>query len=125
MDSDALKRLIEAVERGEQDLSAFPEILKPDAGLAYLNVYKANGNGDLNAAKALHDALLPGWTACVGQNAHHGDWNAFVRLVEDGRITKEHYGGTDDSPARAWLLAILRAQLAEADNHAGRDKTAV
>ena len=73
------------------------------------DVIKAHG-GSLDAAKALHEALLPGWTAVLGQNAHHGDWSAIVRLTEDGEIAHEYYGGSDDFPARAWLLAILRAK---------------
>jgi len=117
--SDALKRLIDAVEAGTatggddaiavpMDKSSLIIAAIGDDDEKWANLVAAH-DGDLNSAKSLHDALLPGWTICIGQNAHHGDWNAFVRLVEDGRIAKEYYGGTDDNGARAALLAILRA----------------
>lgn len=120
--SDAPERLIEAVERGDTLTRHDFHCMTGSYDLS-VSAVQAHA-GSLDAAKALHDALLPGWTACVGQNAHHGDWNAFVRLAEDGTITKEHCCGTDDNPARAWLLAVLRAKLAEADNSTGPQKTA-
>lgn len=129
--TEALKRLIEAVDADafdRLDASArynyFCNMWEEALGVATVSYEKgwaAYRKGDLNAAKALHDAMLPGWTACVGQNAHHGDWNAFVRLAQDGAITREHWGGTYDNAARAWLLAILRAKLAEATPTTGAD----
>ena len=117
--SDALERLIEAVAAGSIRSKfdpAFERAIYPQVK-AMSTVYLAGEAycGSLDAANDLHGVLLPGWTACVGQNAYHGDWNAFVRLAQDGSITREQWGGTDGKPARAWLLAILRAKLAE--NH--------
>lgn len=111
--TDAPERLIEAVERGDTLTRHDFHCMTGSYDLS-VSAVQAHA-GSLDAAKDLHGALLPGWTACVGQNAHHGDWNAFVRLAQDGSITREHWGGTDGKPARAWLLAILRAKLAE--NH--------
>lgn len=122
--TDALERLIEAVEADNSPPDTISS-LAFDCG-TQLRIYQRlvgfAYRGSLDAAKELHNALLPRWTACVGQNAHHGDWNAFVRLAQDGSITSEHWGGTDGKPARAWLLAILRAKLAE--NHP-RQETSV
>lgn len=115
--SDALKRLIETVGGGEWD-GSWRGVLDADKMMppqAFSDAY----HGSLDASRSVHDALLPGWTACIGQNAHHNDWNAFVRLTDAGIITREHWGGTDDNGARAWLLAILRAKLAEAEHTGG------
>ena len=108
----ALDKLIEAVEPGEatphlvrqvfdtpcQDIAR--QGIKPTVWMAY--------KGSLDAALALHEALLPGRTLTVGQNAHHGDWNAWVRYAEDGTILDE-YTAASDTAARSLLLAILRA----------------
>jgi len=61
-------------------------------------------DGSLDDAKALHEALLPGW------------W-ASLRLSTRPMVTVGHLDAVaetqDDSLARAWLLAILRALEAE------------
>jgi len=59
-------------------------------------------NGSLDAAKALHDAVLPGVSWGVG------DARAGV-YVAGGYLSVE----ADDNPARAWLLAILEALIAQ------------
>jgi hypothetical protein len=65
-------------------------------------------NGSLDAAKALHEAVLPGWFPGISQNIHFGDWYAWVQ-------TKTlHHDARDQDPARAWLLAILEALIAKA-----------
>lgn len=76
----------------------------------YSNPWRAY-NGDLNAAKALHDAVLPGWAWSVKTLATDSVqvWtNRAYGLREPG-----HIGTTKDNPARAWLLAILRALIAQ------------
>lgn len=65
----------------------------PDA----LNAYC----GDLNAAKSLHDALLPGW------EWHLGPSNAKIYPYNGSPATS--WSGMADNPARAWLLAQLQA----------------
>ena len=106
----ALDKLIEAVEAGGDWIG--PEAsraLAPQQYVQAINAYGEAGQvGSLDAALALHEALLPGRTLTVGQNAHHGDWNAWVRYAEDGEILDE-YTAASDTAARAWLLAILRA----------------
>ena len=60
-------------------------------------------HGSLDAAKALHEALLPGWgwTVSADGSSVYGD---------DPKV----YDGDDArSPARAWLIAILKAYRAK------------
>jgi len=61
--------------------------------------------GSLDAAKAMHDALLPGWIFDITNGS------AFVMPLWDEPHTElpDQYVGEDDVDARAWLLAILRA----------------
>ena len=55
--------------------------------------------GDLNAAKALHEALLPGWRREISES------NA--KVYERPNIA--FFGEAIDNDARAWLIAILKA----------------
>ena len=102
-----IRKLREAVERGERaflidfftplNLDDKPE----DLGLIARNAY----NGSLDAAKALHDALLPGWDADIEVRLVLSDATVYgCGLFEGSRES-----GTDESPARAWLIAILKA----------------
>lgn len=118
--SDALKRLIEAVEAGEEsDATFFARMMARQArdfGTYWpsMDVQKAYG-GDLNAAKALHDALLPGWTVNTFNQCRHpdngmmptGEWDVLLFAALPDRFA--HSSAKASDPARAWLLAILRA----------------
>ena len=68
--------------------------------------YRAR-NGSLSAAMALHEAALPGWI--WGRQANGAMWVAkrphTFRAIPSGGNT-----------ARAWLLCILDALIAGADN---------
>lgn len=67
--------------------------------------------GSLDAAKALHEAVLPyGWGFETFSLAGE------VVLKRNKPIDR-HYGFADMSPARAWLLAILRALIAQETPH--------
>lgn len=90
-----LDKLLAAVEAGSiarHDLDAFiPDILTNDS---------------LDAAKRLHEALLPDYGYTLG------GWGARVWLYSD----RPHWDGSKrqevelpNMPARAWLLAVLRA----------------
>ena len=79
-------------------------------------------NGSLDAAKALHEAVLPGWGWRVAQ-CHVSD-DAWVMAPDDSLAPDgEEWSTYTDidqrppgNPARAWLLAILEALIAmEAD----------
>jgi hypothetical protein len=96
--TDALTRLADAV-RWDCNNNGFEDAgFDGWAELAY--------HGSLDAAKALHEAVLPdyGWGA--------GSWGARVWLYSD----RPHWDGSNrqevemvNAPARAWLLAIIRA----------------
>lgn len=96
-----IRKLIEAVEAGR--LSEVPHDLAKMHREMWEPIVKAN-SGSLDAAKALHEALLPGWSPGVSQNIHSGYWFAWVQTIQD-----KHFSATESDPARAWLLAILKA----------------
>ena len=98
-----LAALIEAVEAGmvaRHDLDAFIPVfgLTTEANNA-LDAYR----GSLDAAMALHEALLPGWFYCLMDG---------VAEVRGEMEYGEQYIGKSVTTARAWLLAILRAKEA-------------
>jgi hypothetical protein len=62
--------------------------------------------GSIDAAKALHDAVLPGWGYCVKHFTNGQPRAAVAHYPYSAQYTEA------DSPARAWLLAILRAMHA-------------
>ena len=104
----ALDKLIAAVEAGTakaydfaKSLPAKPPVygFSPEAFLAQ-DAY----NGDLNAALRLHEALLPGWVWCP-EISTSGPCEGYMSppLSSDG------INVAAENPARAWLLAILRA----------------
>jgi hypothetical protein len=115
MDKDALRKLIEAVDAGKAELGGnqYPWTL-------FMHVFPAGGEwdtafigakesyqGSLDAAKALHEALLPGWAwaleaADVAEVWPLGRLFTSIRCFSDGA-----------GPARAWLLAVLKAVEAQ------------
>ena len=113
VDRKNLAALIEAVEGGTwvQDaaLATFPIIdydnSESEPGVLVQRAHR----GSLDAAKALHEALLPGWewdvassdaAAVFRGNALHGPAELAAAA----------------NPARAWLLAVLKAIAAEGDD---------
>ena len=62
-------------------------------------------HGYLDAAKALHEAVLPKKMCLAGLHQFRGKWG--VRLIPGNIMVN------DDNPARAWLLAILEALIAQ------------
>ena len=79
----------------------------------------------LDAAQALHDAVLPGWYVihagqnpislswfwAIGCSANHPD----AEVVDGGHYCK-NYDGEASNPAAAWVAAILRAKAQEETN---------
>jgi hypothetical protein len=68
--------------------------------------------GSLNAAKALHEALLPGFSAGIGFNPQKEGSVAIVfKTDERGMCNLDHptYESEARPEARAWLIAILKA----------------
>ena len=106
----ALAALIAAIEAGD-DISWGIGGSPARKGLPTLWETALNAYcGSLDAALALHDALLPGWAWSIGSDNAAEVW-PFGKVVDAIRAYTD--GG---SPARAWLVAILKAyqaQLAE------------
>jgi hypothetical protein len=106
---DAIAELIAKVEARSlvqpflfQDVFNNQDAHKNCAGEAY----EAYG-GSLDAAKALHDAVLPKMYWNISE--WDGAWTCQLPIS-----TFKRYEATSDaSPARAWLLAILRALHAQ------------
>lgn len=106
---EAMERLIAAVEAGKATYGMFTDALSSpcqDMGSTQMPYDAQNAyRGSLDAAKALHDALLPGWV--WGRT----EGNIYVTNPERGsRSTK--WGGPNEVAARSWLLAILKARRA-------------
>ena len=115
----ALAALIAAIEAGDGPLNHALALNTIDQVKWCIDAW----NGSLDAATALHDALLPGWMWLV-RTANDAD-------IESGRCDKSCngfanvWGGKDPNmggacfsvfsiaPARAWLVAILKAYLAQ------------
>ena len=116
---EALQALAEKVEAGadtEHDhAAAFPSE-SAYGHCTWHDSHKAAG-GSLDAAKALHEAVLPEWVlgefmwwrdCCrvalmeIDHNGRHG-----------GRYARGTAGAENADPARAWLLAILKALIAQ------------
>ena len=84
-----------------------------DVGLLWHghDVGKAFG-GSLDAAQRLHDALLPGWRV-----HDFSQYSTFWAIVLNGEPPPHFFHGKAETPARAWLLAILRALKAKEDHN--------
>jgi len=99
----ALQDLLEKVERGEASTMAFEDAgFDGWAELAY--------HGSLDAARELHEAVLPGWKWSA-----HEPRPGLVRVsVSEWSPLRPMPNTAEYSiPARAWLIAILRALIAK------------
>ena len=98
-----LDKLIEAVEAGTFLMDVFPD------GRTERIAYDAF-SGSLDAAKVLHEALLSSdWIADV-------DTTGFAMVYQDEmEVSNAATALLPGLPARAWLLAILRAYRAQRD----------
>ena len=107
----ALNEMAEKVEAGEKPpTSGFvDEPMGPNTWGHSVVAF----HGSLDAAMALHESVLPGWTwhlSMIGANV------CFDPVIGGG-----HEIYTDnDNPARAWLLAIICAKIAELESEDGR-----
>ena len=102
----ALADLIAKVEAGGSD----QDVLEASYGVAEMTgsigryVYIIGAyDGSLDAAKLLHEAVL-GYDWHIDSFSLDGDV-----VLRRGRPIDRQYGFADMDPARAWLLAILRA----------------
>lgn len=108
--TDALRALLEAVKAGalpDEDWRLMRDIWSPRNWHDLGHNVRYAFHGSLDAAKALHDAVLPGW---------HGSFSTdgFARVAKGGRVlTVMESCHVDCKPARAWLIAILVALIAK------------
>ena len=104
---DALRALKKAVEDGTATYDHFNVVWPPDdLNHCRLNNYAWRAfNDDLNAARALHDAVRPGWAWCIHGNV------AGVAPATASYIMRD--AKTAANPARAWLLALIASLIDE------------
>lgn len=96
----ALDDLIKAAEDG-----ARPWREPDDSNWPYARFALEAFDGSLDAALRLHEALLPGWKWGVGFGVETG----FASVCPPGQSRNGSITVNGINPARAWLLAILRA----------------
>ena len=65
-------------------------------------------SGSLDAAKALHEAVLPDWLFKIAQ-LHNG--TIYGRLVHSVSGESIYSDRKTKDPARAWLIAILKSLI--------------
>lgn len=105
-DRNTLATLIEAVESGHDDeVDGLACALFHGSGQCR-DVVSAY-TGSLDAALALHEVLLPGWHYRITRGKHTPE-----AIVQRDILAGEYASAELELPARAWLLAVLRA-LAE------------
>jgi len=117
-----LNKLAERVESGDksvygEDLYYALKIARCDRlNRITSNVFIDALNGSLDAAKALHDAVLPRWTRSV--DATVPDAGIEVALYKGGVFddARKEVTGDSTNEARAWVAAILRAKAQESDD---------
>ena len=117
----ALDKLIEAVETGAYDavgkrhrrFNAFCDDWEALRGVHEQPSYTAAWNaynGSLDAALALHEALLPGhWLGEMGGNRGLDGKNWYAQINHQKGTATFYHDAVSSTPARAWLIAILRA----------------
>ncbi len=111
---DALQELLAKVEAGDRGtglntISVFPE---PKQAMYCADAFY----GSLDAAKALHEAVLPGsdWFVHMHTAAPSvGRWHVTLRPHQNNHPRMREVGPIIGEPARAWLIAILSALIAQ------------
>jgi hypothetical protein len=112
----AMAVLLDKVRTGTAIEADFGEALPNAKHSEHSNAWLAY-IGSLDAAKALHDAVLQGWEVdAIWQHEHHQPrprkWQCRLRNSTGfGRCVGDYYWAGEDNPARAWLLAILSALI--------------
>lgn len=123
-----LLALAERVEKGDKiNLGEWKEIfyaskdgviilgLLPWVSYEATSTFYSAIKGSLDAAKALHDAVLPGWGYCISDPISAGEDSFYVEVFQPHRVSGCRTCGRATSPAAAWVAAILRAKAEEAE----------
>ena len=103
---EALAELIEKVEAGNP---AKVQTWHSAVGIGY-NVASKAAAGYLDAAKALHEAVLPGWPYTI-ENVTGQNYRAWTDKSRN--LRRPGFSDRGPCPARAWLLAILHTLYAQ------------
>lgn len=67
-------------------------------------------NGSLDAARALHEAVLPGWDYEIVSRGSRR-----TAHVYPDPLGRDISSGKSENPARAWLIAVVKALISECD----------
>lgn len=105
-----LSNLLEKVEAGGWCHESAASWLWSIPGSIYEHAKDAFA-GSLDAAKALHDVVLPGWVFDVTNDSAfvmHSAW-------EHDEDLNPQFQADNDIPARAWLIAILKTLIWQED----------
>lgn len=102
----SIRKLREAVEAGKLTNPGNEHWLAEMPRDTWEPIVKAN-SGSLDAAKRLHDALLPGWAWEICSD----DAPDAAIVWNHAKLGRQFSGkrGDDGNVARAWLLAVLKA----------------
>ena len=120
----ALKELADKVEAGTWADLRITGLKQADLS-EYASEFLRAYHGSLDAAKALHDAVLPDTPVKIVDHSqdHMGGHGWYVFVNWPHTLWMPHYTtsgpfsyrGMSDTPARAWLLAIIEALRARED----------
>lgn len=106
---DALEVLLAKVEAGEakphEVFNAFDTPCQDFALQQRAEDAKRAYTGSLDAAKALHEAVLPGW--------EYGYDGSIAWVKMPGLRTSYRHDAMNGHTARAWLIAIIKALIAQ------------
>jgi hypothetical protein len=70
-------------------------------------------NGSLDAAAALHEAVLPMWVGMIKVGADGNPSQCVVSLLYPRGANSTNISVWNSCPARAWLIAIIKALIAK------------
>ena len=121
MGNAAIKQMIEYIEAGDfpaefsaRDLGL--DEFAENTGLPIIKMMYDAFSGSIDAAMEVHEALLLRWPWAIKSSAT-GGFQAWTNHAL-GLRGLGYTGWTPSHPARAWLIAILRA-LDDTDQHEG------
>lgn len=116
-----LRKLIEAVETSRATMHDFASVFPSESAYGKTTWGTAHNafSGSVDAAIALCEALLPGWKVAGLHQEDRGLWWAELRqghITSYSRVIVAPHSFDAPNPARALLLAVLRAKLMEMEN---------
>ena len=115
---DALKELLAKVEAGNIPVLSWESFAALAVGSGvYVDPQAQTAMraycGSLDAAKALHEAVLPEWPYSI--DVREAGWTRAWTDERSGLRRMGYSGSCNDNPARAWLIAVLKALISQED----------